>query len=61
MANDMDILFKTEDKPEIEKITKLIKTMDDNEQNNMLIFMQGVKFNEISKSKSIDKIVSSKL
>ncbi len=55
MANDMDILFKTEDKPEIEKITKLIKTMDDNEQNNMLIFMQGVKFNEISKSKSIDK------
>lgn len=39
-----DVLIKTEDKPEVEKITKLIKNMNTNEQNNMLIFLQGVKF-----------------
>lgn len=39
-----DVLIKTEDKPEVEKVTRLIKTMNKSEQNNMLIFLQGVKF-----------------
>lgn len=44
MAKDMDVLIKTEDKPEVENVTRLIKSMSDVEQNKMLIFLQGVKF-----------------
>lgn len=46
MAKDMDVLIKTEDKPEVDNVTKLIKTMSESEQNKMLIFLQGVKFAE---------------
>lgn len=46
MAKDMDTLIKTEDKPEVDNITKLIKKMNDSELNKMFIFMQGVKFAE---------------
>ena len=44
MAKDMDVLIKTEDKPEVDNVTRLIKTMSDSEQSKMLIFLQGVKF-----------------
>ncbi|MFR2009971.1 MAG: hypothetical protein ACLS49_00430 [Christensenellales bacterium] len=46
MSKDMDTLIKTEDKPEVDNITKLIKKMNDSELNNMFIFLQGVKFAE---------------
>jgi hypothetical protein len=46
LAKDMDTLIKTEDKPEVDNITKLIKKMNDSELNNMFIFLQGVKFAE---------------
>lgn len=46
MVKDMDTLIKTEDKPEVDNITKLIKKMNDSELNKMFIFMQGVKFAE---------------
>ena len=55
MAKDIDVLIRTEDKPEIEKITKLIKTMNDNEKTNMLIFLQGVKFNETLHNQQISE------
>lgn len=44
MVKDIDTLIKTEDKPEVDNITKLIKKMNDSELNKMFIFMQGVKF-----------------
>lgn len=46
MAKDVDVLIKTEDKPEVDNVTRLIKTMSDSEQSKMLIFLQGVKFAE---------------
>lgn len=46
MAKDMDVLIKTEDRTEVDNVTKLIKTMSESEQNKMLIFLQGVKFAE---------------
>lgn len=46
MAKDMDALIKTEDRAEVDNITKLIKAMSDSERNKMLIFLQGVKFAE---------------
>lgn len=51
MAKDMDVLIKTEDKPEVDNVTKLIKTMSESEQNKMLIFLQGVKFAEELKAR----------
>lgn len=50
MAKDMDVLFKTEDRAEVDNVTKLIKSMSENEQNKMLIFLQGVKFAEALKA-----------
>ncbi len=46
MAEGMEVLIKTEDKQEVEKITALIKSMSTTEQNNMLFFIQGAKFTE---------------
>lgn len=46
MAKDMDILIKTEDRTEIDNLTKLIKNMSESEQQKILIFLQGVKFAE---------------
>lgn len=46
MAENMEILLKTEDKQEVDKVVALIKSMNSAEQNKMLIFMQGVKFAE---------------
>lgn len=50
MEREMDILFKTEDRPELDNITKLIKAMSESEQNKILIFLQGVNFAESLKS-----------
>lgn len=55
MTKNMDILFKTEDKPEIENIKKLIITMSESEQNKMLIFLQGVKFAETLQTQQISE------
>ncbi len=51
MAKDMDTLIRTEDKPEVDNVTKLIKTMSESEQGKMLIFLQGVKFAEALKAR----------
>lgn len=51
MAKNVDVLIKTEDKPEVDNVTRLIKTMSDSEQSKMLIFLQGVKFAEELKAK----------
>lgn len=53
MTKDMDVLIKTEDKPEVDNVTKLIKTMSESEQNGMLIFLQGVKFAEVLKAQPV--------
>ena len=53
MTKDMDVLIKTEDKPEVDNVTRLIKTMSDSEQNKMLIFLQGVKFAEALKAQPV--------
>lgn len=44
MAKNMDIILKTEEKPEVDKITEMLRSLDDGEKGKMLIFMQGVKF-----------------
>ncbi len=46
MAGGTEILIKTEDRQEVEKITDLIKSMNTTEQKNMLVFIQGAKFAE---------------
>lgn len=46
MTDNMEVLLNTKDKPEVERITALIKSLDSSEQNKMLVFMQGVKFAE---------------
>lgn len=53
MAKDVDVLIKTEDKPEVDNVTRLIKTMSDSEQSKMLIFLQGVKFAEALKAQPV--------
>lgn len=53
MTKDIDILIKTEDRTEVENVTKLIKTMSESEQNKMLIFLQGVKFAETLKTQQL--------
>lgn len=53
MAKDMDVFIKTEDKPEVDNVTRLIKTMSESEQNKMLIFLQGVKFAEALKAQPV--------
>lgn len=53
MEKDMDVLIKTEDKTEVDNVTKLIKTMSESEQNKMLIFLQGVKFAEALKAQPV--------
>ena len=49
----MDVLIKTEDRTEVDNVTKLIKTMSESEQNKMLIFLQGVKFAEALKAQPV--------
>jgi len=41
-----DTIYKDEEKPEIDCFVELIKQMDEETQNNMLIFLQGVQFVE---------------
>ena len=53
MEKDMDVFIKTEDKPEVDNVTRLIKTMSESEQNKMLIFLQGVKFAETLKAQTV--------
>lgn len=53
MKDNVDVLLRTEDKQEVENITKLIKTMSESEQNKMLIFLQGVKFAETLKAQPV--------
>lgn len=44
MAEQMEILLKTERKPEAVKVLQLLDEMTPAEQQEMLVFMQGVKF-----------------
>lgn len=44
MAEQMEILLKTERKPEAEEVLQLLDEMTPAEQQKMLVFMQGVKF-----------------
>jgi len=39
-----ETIYKKEEKPEVDRFVELIKKMNDSEQSNMLIFMQGVQF-----------------
>ena len=47
---DMDALFKAEDKPKIDEITELVKSMNEKEQSGLLIFLQAAKFVETLKA-----------
>lgn len=40
------VLYKKEEKPEIDRFVELIKNMDEGTQKRILIFMQGVHFAE---------------
>lgn len=44
MAKQMEILLKTERKPEAETVLQLLDGMTPTEQQEFLIFMQGVRF-----------------
>lgn len=44
MAEQMEILLKTEKKPEAEAVLQLLDEMTPAEQQKMLVFMQGVRF-----------------
>lgn len=44
MAEQMEILLKTERKPEAEEVLRLLDEMTPAEQQKILVFMQGVKF-----------------
>lgn len=44
MAEQMEILLKTERKPEVVEVLRLLGEMDTEEQKEMLVFMQGVRF-----------------
>ena len=44
MAEQMEILLKTERKPEAEGVLQLLDEMTQAEQQEMLVFMQGVRF-----------------
>lgn len=53
MKENVNVLIRTEDKQEVDNVTKLIKTMSESEQNKMLIFLQGVKFAEALKTQTV--------
>ena len=42
MRGTTDVLIKTADKKEADNLVTMIKSMDDREQDGMLIFLQGV-------------------
>lgn len=44
MAEQMEILLKTERKPEAAEVLKMLAEMTPAEQKEMLVFMQGVRF-----------------
>lgn len=44
MAEQMEILLKTENKPEAEEILQLLDEMSPAEQRDMLMFMQGARY-----------------
>lgn len=44
MAEQMEILLKTERKPEAAAVLQLLDEMTQAEQQEMLVFMQGVRF-----------------
>ena len=44
MAEQMEILLKTDRKPEAAEVLKLLEEMTPAEQQEMLVFMQGVRF-----------------
>ncbi|MDE6566916.1 MAG: hypothetical protein K2K70_04170 [Lachnospiraceae bacterium] len=44
MNHGMEILLDSKEKPEMDKITSLIKEMSDTDQDKMLFFLQGVRF-----------------
>lgn len=48
----MEILLKTEQKPEAAAVLQLLDKMTMNEQRELLAFMQGVKFAQFSARQS---------
>ena len=44
MAEQMEILLKTDRKPEAAEVLELLEEMTPAEQQEMLVFMQGVRF-----------------
>lgn len=44
MAEQMEILLKTERKTEAEEVLRILGEMNPAEQQEMLVFMQGVRF-----------------
>lgn len=44
MAEQMEVLLKSERKPEAEGVLQLLREMTRAEQQEMLVFMQGVRF-----------------
>lgn len=44
VAENMEILLKTDNKPEAEAVLQLLDELTPAEQQEMLIFMQGVRF-----------------
>ena len=44
MTENMEILLRTEDKPELDKITTFIKSMDEEKQDKIKFFIEGANF-----------------
>ncbi len=44
MAEQMEVLLKTEKKPEASAVLKIVNEMTPEEQKEMLVFLQGVRF-----------------
>ncbi len=53
MTEQMEILLKTEQKPEVETVLQLLDELTPAEQQEMLIFMQGVRFAKGLKSDTV--------
>lgn len=47
MEKELDVLLRTEDRPEIDGYTEFLKSISEAKQNKMLFFLEGVKFAEM--------------
>jgi hypothetical protein len=52
MAEQMEILLKTERKPEAAEVLQLLNEMSPAEQREMLTFMQGMRFAKVMERKA---------